>query len=115
MYKFYVVRQFSSDESNFPLTQDFLSPAVRCGALAFVPAGGLKQSEGTMYQKQFPFDTTSPLTSCAVRCVGFCPSFFFHQWVEIYCMGLLFDNLMSSGFRSRLVDTVVKMWKFPGS
>ena len=74
---------FPSDRSNFPFTQDFLSRAVRCGALALVPMDGEKIHRNYVSKSNFPFDRNNfPLTqdflSRAVRCgaFAFVPVFF---------------------------------------
>ena len=82
----YIGKQFLFDKSNFLLTHDFLSSAVRCGALAlaFVPIDGGKKLKESWIEKQFLFDKsnfllTQDFLSSAVRCgaLAFVPGFFF--------------------------------------
>ena len=82
---------FPFDRSCFPLTQDFLSRAVRCGALALVPMDGEKIHRNYVSKSNFPFDRSNfPLTqdflSRAVRCgaFAFVPGFFFHPRVNFF-------------------------------
>ena len=79
-------KQLLFDKSNFLLTPDFLSSAVRCGvlALASVPIDGGKKPKESCIEKQFPFDKsnfllTQDFLSSAVRwgALAFVPGFLF--------------------------------------